>query len=191
MARGSMRRPRGIGAEAARAHRVEGQLELGDRLFRLGNLGSRHLRKVLAAQNLVAGHGEARIHLDLGDFLRRAASCGGPRTWRRRRGFRRRAASAAPCCPAPPARTWPASSRSARATSRTGEKPRRRSRGPRGATPARHAASSRNRRASRCRRQAPPRWRPSPKQARRACPPCAACARNRRCCRRCGPRDWR
>ena len=38
------------------------------------DFGSAHLREILGAQQLVAGHGEARIDLDLGNLLRRAVA---------------------------------------------------------------------------------------------------------------------
>ena len=61
-----------IGSEAARRHQVERQPELGDRLPAPRSISRRrHLREILAAQHLVAGDGEARIDLDLRDFLRR------------------------------------------------------------------------------------------------------------------------
>ena len=58
-----------IGLEAPCPDHVEGQPQLGDRLLGVGHLGGVHLGKVLAAQHLVAGEGEAGVDLDLGNFL--------------------------------------------------------------------------------------------------------------------------
>ncbi len=60
-----------IGPETPRRDHVERQPQRRDRSLGLADLGGAHLREILAAQHLVAGHGEARIDLDFRNFARR------------------------------------------------------------------------------------------------------------------------
>ena len=78
--------------EPARAHQIERQRQLGDRVLGLGDIGGAHLREILALQHLAARDGQPRVDFGSG---RRPRACWSPAnsaSW-----IRARPAAAAPC----------------------------------------------------------------------------------------------
>ena len=168
--------------EAPRLHLVEREHQPLDRLLGGGDLGRRHLREVLALQQLAVGDGEARVDLVLG--LGRARSRAGRRTAPPRPAARRAWAAPPRRAAAPAASARRAACRDSRGGGRRCGTPGRTAACARAASRTPRAASSRSPRGCRRRRPARPRAHRAPRRARPESRQRAARARSRGCFRR-------